>query len=195
MQLRLELVDGPPPRALGVRSGRIEPHEALRAVRACSRGPRRRREDDDDGDPARTGRAVMHLIVEPIRSTGPGSSSKGRLWGAMSIFMKVPPPGGGEGIVMGSRRADTAELAERGLVGKVLLKNRATVRFRYTWLPMAFAASQIMIATMFLRWHYLIDICAGLLLATSGIFMGRVALAWDEARVAAGGMRAWPPLG
>ena len=39
--------------------------------------------------------------------------------------------------------------------------------FRFTWPFMAFAATQIIIATMFLRWHYLIDIFAGLTLATT----------------------------
>jgi hypothetical protein len=73
-------------------------------------------------------------------------------------------------------------------------RNRRELPFQYTWLPLSFAATQIILATMFLRWHYLIDICAGLLLAVSGIAVGHLAIAWDEARVAAGGKRAWPPL-
>ena len=72
--------------------------------------------------------------------------------------------------------------------------SRKRVPFKYTWIPLGFVATQIVIATMFLRWHYLIDICAGILLAVSGMIMGRVALRWDDARVAAGGPPAWPPL-
>lgn len=74
------------------------------------------------------------------------------------------------------------------------LLRRGRAPFRYTWLPLAFSATQIILATMFLRWHYLIDVCAGLVLAISGIVVGQLALAWDEARVAAGGQRAWPSL-
>jgi hypothetical protein len=66
--------------------------------------------------------------------------------------------------------------------------------YRYTWPILGFAATQIIIATMFLRWHYLIDICAGLTLAVSGVVAGRLALTWDEARVVAGGPAAFPPL-
>ncbi len=39
--------------------------------------------------------------------------------------------------------------------------------FRYTWPVVAFVASQIIVATMYLRWHYLIDVLAGLTLAAS----------------------------
>ncbi|TAK28314.1 MAG: phosphatase PAP2 family protein [Myxococcaceae bacterium] len=39
--------------------------------------------------------------------------------------------------------------------------------FRYTWPVVAFVASQIIVATMYLRWHYLIDVLAGLTLAGS----------------------------
>lgn len=66
--------------------------------------------------------------------------------------------------------------------------------FRYTWVPLAFASTQIVIATMFLRWHYLVDIFAGIAVAVSGIFAGRLAHAWDAARVDAGGLPSWPTL-
>ena len=36
---------------------------------------------------------------------------------------------------------------------------------RWAWIPTAFGASQIVVSTMFLRWHYLIDVVAGLALA------------------------------
>lgn len=49
-------------------------------------------------------------------------------------------------------------------------QNRGALPWRYTWLPMAFIASQIIGATMFLRWHYLIDVVAGLTLAFTAAF-------------------------
>jgi hypothetical protein len=64
--------------------------------------------------------------------------------------------------------------------------------FKYTWLPLGFCAVQIIGATMFLRWHYLIDICAGLLLGSSGVFVGTLASWWEDGRVAAGGPAVWP---
>ena len=45
--------------------------------------------------------------------------------------------------------------------------HRDRAPFKYTWPILAFIVSQIIIATMFLRWHYLIDIIAGLTLATT----------------------------
>jgi len=43
--------------------------------------------------------------------------------------------------------------------------NRRARPFGLLWVPMALVTSQIVIATMFLRWHYLVDVVAGLLLA------------------------------
>jgi hypothetical protein len=73
-------------------------------------------------------------------------------------------------------------------------QHRRVAPFKYTWIPLAFTASQIVVATMFLRWHYLVDICAGIVLAVSGILASGFAVRWDEARFAAGGPRVWPAL-
>jgi hypothetical protein len=70
--------------------------------------------------------------------------------------------------------------------------NRKRLPFKYTWLPLSLFTTQIICATMFLRWHYLIDICAGLALAVSAAFMSRVALRWDARREEQGGGPAWP---
>lgn len=62
------------------------------------------------------------------------------------------------------------------------IANRKTVPFRYTWPVMAFVVSQIVIATMFLRWHYLVDILAGLALAALAVFLGRAIADWEGPR-------------
>jgi hypothetical protein len=62
---------------------------------------------------------------------------------------------------------------------------RKAAPFKYTWPIVAFAASQIICATMFLRWHYLIDIFAGLTLATTAVLLGEKLVVWDERRRAA----------
>jgi hypothetical protein len=69
---------------------------------------------------------------------------------------------------------------------------RKRLPFKYTWLPLSLFTTQIIGATMFLRWHYLVDICAGLTLAVSAILMSRVALRWDAERERQGGDPPWP---
>jgi hypothetical protein len=67
--------------------------------------------------------------------------------------------------------------------------------FRYTWPVMAFCALQIIGATMFLRWHYLIDIFAGITLAASADALAARLVPWDDRRRAAAGLApAWSLL-
>jgi hypothetical protein len=66
--------------------------------------------------------------------------------------------------------------------------HRRVFPFRFTWPFMAFAASQIIIATMFLRWHYLIDIIAGLTLATTAALVSHRVVLWETGRRAEQGL-------
>lgn len=50
-------------------------------------------------------------------------------------------------------------------IALISFRYRARVPYRYTWPFVVFACLNIVIATMFLRWHYLIDVVAGVLLA------------------------------
>lgn len=60
--------------------------------------------------------------------------------------------------------------------------HRKHLPFKYTWPVLAFCVSQIIGATMFLRWHYLVDIVAGFTLATFNVlFWGRV-VDWEMSR-------------
>jgi membrane-associated phospholipid phosphatase len=45
--------------------------------------------------------------------------------------------------------------------------------FCWTWLPLAIIAANIIGATLFLRWHYVVDVVAGLFLATSAALGSR----------------------
>ena len=58
--------------------------------------------------------------------------------------------------------------------------------FRYTWPVVAFVASQIIVATMYLRWHYLIDVLAGLTLAAAVFVFSTRATDGSRERVAIG---------
>jgi hypothetical protein len=60
--------------------------------------------------------------------------------------------------------------------------HRDRMPFRVTWPLVALFASQIIIATMFLRWHYLIDIFAGLALATFAAVVSRRVTIWEQSR-------------
>jgi hypothetical protein len=67
--------------------------------------------------------------------------------------------------------------------------------FRYTWPLAAFCALQIIGATMFLRWHYLVDILAGLMLAIAADVLAARLVPWDQARRARLGLApAWSRL-
>jgi hypothetical protein len=50
-------------------------------------------------------------------------------------------------------------------------RNRDKFPFKYTWPVTAFVAVNIMLATMFLRWHYVIDIVAGITLAATSCYL------------------------
>ncbi len=61
-------------------------------------------------------------------------------------------------------------------------RHRHMVPFKYTWPLVAFFASQIIVATMFLRWHYLVDICAGITLAATAAFVCERVEPWETKR-------------
>jgi membrane-associated phospholipid phosphatase len=71
-------------------------------------------------------------------------------------------------------------------------RHRDKMPFKYTWPLLAFFTANIVIATMFLRWHYLIDVVAGLALAFGTHFLaGYVAPREVEAREIAGRQPIW----
>ncbi|WP_394848223.1 phosphatase PAP2 family protein [Pendulispora brunnea] len=70
-------------------------------------------------------------------------------------------------------------------------RHRKLLPFKYTWPIVGFFAVQIIGATMFLRWHYLIDIFAGITLASFANFVAAKVPAWESARRARLGL---PPV-
>jgi len=74
-------------------------------------------------------------------------------------------------------------------------RHRRLVPFRYTWPVVSFLATQIIVATMFLRWHYLVDVVAGLVLATSVSVFTQHLADWErDRRERLGVQPAWMPL-
>lgn len=70
-------------------------------------------------------------------------------------------------------------------------RNRDRLPFRYTWPLLTFFAANIIGATMFLRWHYVIDVFAGFALATLAALVSPRVTRWELARRRAQNL---PPL-
>ncbi|MBX3229183.1 MAG: phosphatase PAP2 family protein [Labilithrix sp.] len=62
------------------------------------------------------------------------------------------------------------------------IRHRRLMPFRFTWLPLTIATSQIVLSTMFLRWHYAVDVAAGLALATAVATIAPRVVAWETRR-------------
>jgi hypothetical protein len=74
-------------------------------------------------------------------------------------------------------------------------RHRRLFPFKYSWPLVSFFATQIIIATMFLRWHYLVDIIAGLTLATAASLLGQSIADWEHAKRQRLGLQpVWSPL-
>lgn len=75
--------------------------------------------------------------------------------------------------------------------------NRAHLPYRFTWPMVAFFVFNIIIATMFLRWHWLVDIVAGLALALFAYVASVHGTRWESRHRARHGLPAawpeWPP--
>lgn len=72
-------------------------------------------------------------------------------------------------------------------------RHRDKLPFKASWPVTAFCAVNIVGATMFLRWHYVIDVIAGLALATIAFLVAVRGTAWELERRAEGGLsESWP---
>jgi hypothetical protein len=74
-------------------------------------------------------------------------------------------------------------------------RHRDRLPFRYTWLPVTLFALNIIGATMFLRWHYLIDVVAGLTLGSFALWLTVRVTRFELNRRAALGLGdSWPDM-
>jgi hypothetical protein len=73
-------------------------------------------------------------------------------------------------------------------------RNRDRLPFRYTWPLLSFFSANIIGATMFLRWHYVIDVFAGFALASVAALVSPLITRWEVARRRAEGLRPLVPL-
>lgn len=75
-------------------------------------------------------------------------------------------------------------------------RHRDKMPFRYTWPIVVFFTANIMVATLFLRWHYIIDVVAGFALACAAVALSAALTRRDFVRRAERGLSdAWPLFG
>jgi len=74
-------------------------------------------------------------------------------------------------------------------------RNRVLPPFRYTWPVVLFFVVNIIVATMFLRWHWIVDVVAGLALAVAAQMVGERVTRFEIARRLRDGLEPqWPPF-
>jgi hypothetical protein len=73
-------------------------------------------------------------------------------------------------------------------------RNRDRLPFRFTWPLITFFAANIIGATMFLRWHYVIDVFAGFTLATVAALLAPLITRWELERRRRDDLRDLVPL-
>jgi membrane-associated phospholipid phosphatase len=74
-------------------------------------------------------------------------------------------------------------------------RHRHRTPFGYTWPIVGFFAANIIVATMFLRWHWVIDVMAGLVLAALGCWLGVAVTGYELRRRERLRLPAsWPPF-
>jgi hypothetical protein len=107
-----------------------------------------------------------------------------------SAFQRPFPPGPWHELVMSAVHSGGAQMdifpslhtGAPTLLALFSYRNRDVIPFRYTWPVVAFCAVNIIIATMFLRWHYLIDVVVGFTLAVTAVLVSRPVVRWELAR-------------
>jgi membrane-associated phospholipid phosphatase len=75
-------------------------------------------------------------------------------------------------------------------------RHRALPPYRYTWVLVLFFAVNIIVATMFLRWHWIVDVVAGLAVAVTAQALGVIVTRFELARRARYQLEpTWPEFG
>jgi hypothetical protein len=81
------------------------------------------------------------------------------LW--LDVVMEAVASGGAQKDIFPSLHT-----AAPTVIALFSFRHRKLAPFRFTWPVVVFFSTNIIVATMFLRWHYVLDVVAGLLLAT-----------------------------
>ena len=138
--------------------------------------------------------SIGHTLYMVVPGYGP--------YRAMADAFQHPfPPGPWHALVMnavhsGGAQMDIFPSLHTGAPTMLALfsyRNRKELPFRYTWPIVTFCTVNIIIATMFLRWHYLIDVVAGFTIAVTAVMISRPIVRWELARREREGLgELWP---
>jgi hypothetical protein len=127
--------------------------------------------------------SIGHTLYMVVPGYGP--------YRAMADSFRHPfPPGPWHAVVMSAVHSGGAQMdifpslhtGAPTLLALFSYRNRKELPFRYTWPVVTFCTLNIIIATMFLRWHYLIDVVAGFSLAVTTVLVSRPIVRWEIAR-------------
>ena len=126
---------------------------------------------------------VAHLIYMVVPAYGPWVLLNGKFAHELSGGFWWPLVR--ETVSMGGARKDvfpSLHTAGPTFLALFSIRHRKLLPFKYTWPVITFFATQIILATMFLRWHYLVDIVAGLTLASCTMLIAAKVGAWEPGR-------------
>ncbi len=127
--------------------------------------------------------SIGHTLYMAVPGFGP--------YRAMAnAFQHSFPPGTWHELVMSAVHSGGAQMdifpslhtAAPTMLALFSYRNRRELPFRYTWHVVTFCTINIIIATMFLRWHYLIDVIVGFVIAVAAVMASRPIVRWEIAR-------------
>ncbi len=127
--------------------------------------------------------SIGHTLYMVVPGYGP--------YRAMTDAFQHPfPPGPWHELVMNAVHSGGAQMdifpslhtGAPTLLAFFSYRNRDKLPFKYTWPIVTFCTANIIIATMFLRWHYLIDVVVGFSLAVTSVLLSRPVVRWEIAR-------------
>lgn len=115
---------------------------------------------------------VGHLTYMLVPGFGPGIAMKhlfdtelsGGPW--LDIMLRTVQAGGAQKDIFPS-----IHTAVPTFICLFSFRHRALLPYRYTWFLTVLFTVNIVLATMFLRWHYLIDVVAGVLLGYAALWV------------------------
>ena len=127
--------------------------------------------------------SIGHTLYMVVPGYGP--------YRAMADAFQHPfPPGPWHELVMNAVHSGGAQMdifpslhtGAPTLLAFFSYRNRDKLPFKYTWPLVTFCTANIIVATMFLRWHYLIDVVVGFSLAVACVLLSRPVVRWEIAR-------------
>ncbi len=136
---------------------------------------------------------IGHIVYMLVPGYGPYRAMAGEfentlpsgMW--LDLVMQTVASGGAQKDIFPS-----IHTAAPTFIALFSYRNRHRLPFRYTWLPVMLFAVNIIIATMFLRWHYIIDVVAGLTLGGGAVIAGAYATSAELKRRRSQQTESWP---